>query len=459
VAQGIALQANPQIRPPGLWRSSPVRLSLWLALLFVIVSSLSLGATYFVSHDAQENALEDNLAQDMALYRATPSVVALASLVRAEARDTDPTRRLVSYRLPSGRVEGNAAIVQDAEGFHFVVLGTQNEAVTGQFISLTEVINGGLMTVAMSAQPLENTRKTFLLIFLFSLLPTCVAALSGGLFLARRDSKHLSQIEQTLVQLTSGDLTARVGNGTARQNDLARIGAQVNRMAEAQEKSISALQQISADIAHDLKSPIQRVAVLLSDLSKTDELPAKAVDLAERATEETEGIVRVFQSLLQIAQVEGGSPRAGFAPVDLCDLAETFADIYQPTAEEQGRMLELHIPDNPVMITGDKTLLGQLLANLIENALRHTPEGTDIIVSVSKDAKAHLSVTDHGPGIPNDQHQNVLRRLYRLEASRTTAGSGLGLSLVSAIADLHGAELALRSANPGLKVELTFDGV
>jgi signal transduction histidine kinase len=435
-----------------------MRLSFWLALLFVIVSSLSLSATYFVSREAQEDALEANLVQDMAIYRATPSVSALASLVRAEAAETDPSRRLLSYRLPSGVIAGNAAIVQDAEGFRFVALGVPSDTVTGHFVSLTEVINGGLMTVAVTAQQLENMRKTYLLIFLFSLLPTCVAAIGGGLFLARRDSKHLSQIENTLVQLTSGDLDARVPNGGSRQNDLGRIGAQVNRMADAQEKSISALQQISADIAHDLKSPIQRVAVLLSDLSKTDDLPAKAVDLAERATEETQGIVRVFQSLLQIAQVEGGSPRSGFAPVDLCDLAETFADIYQPTAEEQGRDLLLHTPETAVMISGDKTLLGQLLANLIENALRHTPKGTDITVTVSKDAsKARLSLTDHGPGIPPEQHQNVLRRLYRLEASRTTPGSGLGLSLVSAIADLHGAELTLQSANPGLKVELTFD--
>lgn len=434
-----------------------MRLSLGLALLFVVVSSLSLGATYFVASEAQEDALEVSLNQDMAVYRATPSVAALASLVRAEAKETDPTRRLLSYRVPSGVIVGNAAIVQDAEGFRIFVLGLPSDTVTGHFISLTEVVNGGLMTVAVTAQPLENMRKTFLLIFLFSLLPTCVAAISGGLFLARRDSKHLSQIENTLVRLTSGELDARVANGGARQNDLSRIGAQVNRMADAQEKSISALQQISADIAHDLKTPIQRVAVLLSDLSKTKNLPTNAVDLAERATEETEGIVRVFQSLLQIAQVEGGSPRAGFAPVDLCNLAETFADIYQPTAEQQGRALVLHIPDAPVMISGDKTLLGQLLANLIENALRHTPMGTNITVTVSMDpTSARLSVTDNGPGIPADQRQNVLRRLYRLEASRTTSGSGLGLSLVAAIADLHDAELVLRSAEPGLTVELAF---
>ncbi|MBL4768176.1 MAG: HAMP domain-containing histidine kinase [Rhodobacteraceae bacterium] len=437
-----------------------MRLSLWLAFLFVIVSSLSLSATYFVARETQEDAIEESLVQVMAGYRATPSVAALAAVVRAETRETDPTRRLLSYRLPSGVIAGNAAIVQDAEGFSAVISGVSPGEVKGDYISLTRLINGGLMTVALTAQPLENLRKTYLLVFLFSLLPTCIAALSGGFFLARRDSKHLVTIESTLALLTSGELGARVDTGNSRQNDLSRIGAQVNRMADAQEKSMSALQQISADIAHDLKSPIQRVSVLLSDLSKTDDLPQEAVDLAERASDETQGIVRVFQSLLQIAQVEGGSPRAGFALVDLGELAATFVDIYQPAAEEQGRQLVLHIPDTPANISGDKTLLGQLLANLIENALRHTPVGTNITVCVAKDAdKIHMSVADNGAGIPVDQHQNVLRRLYRLEASRTTPGSGLGLSLVAAIADLHEAELVLLSANPGLKVDLTFAAI
>lgn len=433
-----------------------MRLSLWLALLFGVVSLLSLSATYYVVSGAQENAIRVSLVQDMAGFRAAPSALALARLVRAETAETDPNRRLLSYRLPTGVIAGNAAVTQDAEGFQAVILGVSSGQVTGTFISLTELINGGLMTVALTAQPLEGLRKIFLRVFLFSLLPTCIAALSGGFFLARRASKHLTLIENTLVHLTSGDLSARVADsGTT--SDLSRIGARVNRMAEAQEKSMSALKQISADIAHDLKSPIQRVAVLLSDLRDTDDLPAEAANLAKRAGDEIQSIVNTFQSLLQIAQVEGGSPRAGFAPVDLGELAATFVDIYQPAAEEQGRQLCLITADTPVMISGDKTLLGQMLANLIENALRHTPTGTDIQVIVASEAKtARLSVQDQGPGIPADQRQNVLRRLCRLETSRTTPGSGLGLSLVAAIADLHDADLTLHSADPGLIAEIVF---
>lgn len=434
-----------------------MRLSLWLALLFVVVSFVSLSATYLVVREAQEEEIRVSLSQDMAAFRAAPSSAALVALVTAQARETDSERRLLSYRLPSGRIAGNAAIVQENEGYRAIALGDYSLAINGTYISLSEFINNGLLTIALSAEPIEDLRNIFLRVFLFSLLPTCLIALGSGFLLARRASGHLVAIEQTLTNLTTGHLSARVQMPDTAKDDLSRIGNSVNRMARAQEKSIAALTQISTDIAHDLKTPIQRVAVLLAQLRETEHLPDPAIALADRASDETESIVRTFQSLLHIAQVEGGSSNLDLAPVNLCTLATTFAEIYEPAAEEDARQLDLTVPDAPVWVSGDSTLLGQLLANLIENALRHTPSGTSIGITVGAEEKvATLAVTDCGPGIPPEERQNVLRRLYRLEASRTTPGNGLGLSLVSAIAEFHEADLALTSANPGLSVCVSF---
>lgn len=454
----IALQSDVPAYAPSLWMSSPMRLSLWLALLFVVVSFVSLSATYLVVRDAQDKEIRVSLLQDMAGFRAAPSSSALAALVTAQAQETDPERRLLSYLLSSGRIAGNAAIVQEAEGYQAIALGDHAIAINGEYISLTEVINNGLLTVALTAKPLEDLRRIFLRVFLFSLLPTCVIALGTGFLLARRASGHLVAIEQTLTSLTKGDLSARVQMPDGPKDDLNRIGTSVNRMARVQQKSIAALTQISTDIAHDLKSPIQRVAVLLAQLREIDNLPGGAAELADRASEETESIVKTFQSLLQIAQVEGGSSNLNLAPLDLGKLAATFAEIYAPVAEEDGRQFVLKVPDAPVWVRGDTTLLGQLLANLIENALRHTPSGTEICVHVVATANtAILSVTDQGPGIPEDERQNVLRRLYRLETSRTTPGNGLGLCLVAAIAEFHAAELSLTSVNPGLNISVSFN--
>ncbi|WP_366660943.1 HAMP domain-containing sensor histidine kinase [Leisingera sp. JC11] len=437
-----------------------MRQSLWLSLLFVAASAFSLGITYYVAHGAQRQAIEDSLTQDMAGFRATPSAAALAALVNAETAETDPQRRLLSYRRPGGRVvAGNAAIMQQQAGFRVVALGQEPVEITGRFISLSAYIHGGLLTVAQSAKPLDDLRQTYLRVVLFSLLPAIAVAVFGGVLLARRSARSLAGIESTLSALTSGDLSARVPQTVGREQDLARIGRSVNRMAEAQQQSTDALRQVSADIAHDLKTPIQRVAVQLARLQDTQGLPEQAQALADQALEETRGITSTFQALLQIAQLEDGAPRSRFEPVDLCGVAATFAEIYEPAAEEQGRKLALDLPGVPVTVVGDKALIGQMLANLIENALRHTPEGTDIAVSVRRQAaKAILTVRDHGPGIPEGEHQNVLRRLYRLEQSRTTPGSGLGLSLVAAIADLHGADLSLSEANPGLRVSVGFGG-
>ncbi|KIC23673.1 ATPase [Leisingera sp. ANG1] len=441
-----------------LLRSSPVRQSLWLSLLFVAASALSLGVTYYVAHGTQDRAIRESLMQDMAGFRATPSAAALAALVNAETAETDPQRRLLSYRRPGGRiVAGNAAITQQQEGFRVVALGPAPVAIEGRFISLSAYVHGGLLTIAQSAKPLDDLRQTYLRVVLFSLLPAIAAAVLGGVFLARRAARSLAGIETTLSALTSGDLCARVPQMPDRQGDIARIGRSVNRMADAQQQSTEALRQVSADIAHDLKTPVQRLELQLQRLQETPELPEEAQLLADKALEQTKGIISTFQALLQIAQLEEGTPRSRFGTVNLCEIASTFADIYEPAAEEQGRNLVLDLPGAPVMITGDKALIDQMLANLIENALRHTPEGTDVAVSLQQEAaKATLMVRDHGPGIPETEHQNVLRRLYRLEQSRTTPGSGLGLSLVAAIADLHGAELSLSNASPGLRVSVGF---
>ena len=447
-------------RARALLRSSPMRQSLWLSLLFVAASSLSLGITYYVAHGAQRQAIEESLTQDMAGFRVTPSAAALAALVNAETAETNPQRRLLSYRRPGGRVvAGNAAIMQQQEGFRVVALGPAPVEITGRFISLSEYIHGGLLTVAQSAKPLDDLRQTFLRVFLFSLLPAIAIAVLGGVLLARRSARSLAGIERTLSALTSGDLGARVPETTQDKGDITRIGQSVNRMAEAQQHSTEALRQVSADIAHDLKTPIQRVAVQLARLQEMPGLPAEAQALADQALAETRGITSTFQALLQIAQLEGGTPKSRFEPVDLCEITATFAEIYEPAAEEQNRTLTLSLPEVPVLVPGDRTLIGQMLANLLENALRHTPGGTGIGVSLHQDgAAATLSVRDHGPGIPEAEHQNVLRRLYRLEQSRTTPGSGLGLSLVAAIAELHGATLRLSDANPGLQVEVAFGG-
>ncbi|MFG6593503.1 ATP-binding protein [Sulfitobacter sp. 1A13368] len=445
-------------RLAGLWRSMPLRLALLLVLLFTIVSLLSLAASYAVTQRSFEQAIRADLAQDMAGFRAAPGAAALARLVEAESRETDPNRLILSYIGPNGRIYGNGAIARDNEGYHIVSIGAARAEYRGVYLSLTDTLYGGLLTIARSRAEITALREVFVNILLVSLLPTVLIALSGGLILARRSKRHVEVIRATLDRLTTGDLAARVAPGPRWSDDLLRIGEAVNQMARAQETSVAALRQVSLDIAHDLKTPIQRVSVHLDDLDRAEAAGADRAEPLARARAELEGIAAIFQSLLQLAQVEQGEARAHFASVDLTALCRTMVELYEPAAGEQGKRLLCDLPEPPVHVTGDRALLGQLLANLIENALRHSGDAEAVEVALKQAAgQVTLTVADGGPGIPAEDRDKVLQRLYRLDRSRGTPGHGLGLALVDGVAKLHGARLELADNAPGLRVVVTFD--
>lgn len=440
-----------------LIRSMPMRLALGLVALFVFVSLASLAITYLVTRESLERSMRDDLAQDIAGFRAAPGAGAVATLIDAQADVTDPERMILSYFAPNGRHYGNVAVRRNLTGYHVVYSNPATPHLSGQFIALTTQVYGGELTIARSRSEIDDLGKVFINILWLSLLPTVLLALGGGLYLAWRSARQVAVIEGTLEELTTGNLSARTVALPGWPDDLSSIADKVNRMANAQENSVAALRQVSADIAHDLKTPIQRVSVHLDELEKSGTLSKHDRNLAAQASQEIDSVVSVFQSLLQIAQIESGSPKSRFVPVDLCDLARTFGEIYEPSAHDDGRKLILKIPDASISVSGDRDLLGQVLANLIENALRHTPQGTEISLSIGQEnGRPFLSVSDDGPGIPRQEHSKVLQRLYRMERSRTTPGSGLGLSLVSVIAALHGAEIDLDDTDPGLTVALRF---
>jgi len=428
-----------------------------MAGLFALVSLISLAATYAIVRDNTEQSLRATLEQEMASFQGLPNTAAVIAFVRSQSETASPEDRILSFILPGGLHVGNAALVPKGDGYSALSFDDDVRDFDGDFFALSEAVHGGQLTIAVSAEPLQDIQEAFWAVFLFSLIPTTVIVVGGGVLLARRTVKRLNRIDTALDKLTTGDYQARVAPMAGRADDLSRIGVRIDKMAAAQEQQISALKQVSADIAHDLKTPIQRVAVLLRKLQERDRLAEEDADLVDQANTETEGIVKTFQSLLQIAQIEGGSPKSRFEPVDIAALARTFCEVYEPSAEDSGHSLTSAVPNGAVKVVGDKPLLGQVFANLIENALRHTLEGSKVTVSVDVDGEmARIVVSDTGPGIPAGERENVLRRLYRLERSRTSPGNGLGLSLVAAIIDMHGGTLTLDDNAPGLKVIITM---
>ncbi|MEW9919755.1 ATP-binding protein [Marimonas sp. MJW-29] len=440
-----------------LWRSMPIRLAILLVLLFAAVSLLSLAASYAVTQSSFEESIRADLRQDLAGFRAAPNARAVALLVEAESREADPNRLIISYVAPSGRIYGNGAIARDDAGFHIFSLDPERTQFRGEYISLTDKLHGGLITIARSRAEIVALRGIFVNILLISLLPTVLIALSGGLILARRSKRHVEVVSRALDRMTSGDLGARVTIGPRWSDDLVQIGGKLNQMAGAQEAQMKALKGVSSDIAHDLKTPLQRVAVFLEELEREIGERGAAAALLGKTKHEVEGMNRVFQSLLQLAQVEAGSPRSRFEPVDLAEVARTVVEVFEPAAAESGHGLNLVADLEKAFVQGDRALLGQLLSNLIENALRHTPKGCGVEVKlIAENGQLKLIVADNGPGVPAEERGKVVQRLYRLDRSRHTPGHGLGLSLVEAVAGLHGASVVLEDNAPGLRAVVTF---
>jgi signal transduction histidine kinase len=440
-----------------IWRSMPLRLALLLVMLFSAVSLLSLAASYQVTKNSFESDIRADLRQDLAGFRAAPNARAVAALVKAESREANPNRLIISYIFPGGQIYGNGAIARDDEGFHIVSLNPEQAEFDGGYLSLTDNLFGGLLTIARSRAEILALRDLFINILLISLLPTVLIALSGGLILARRSKRHVEVVGGALDELTSGNLDARVQIGPRWSDDLAQIGGKLNQMAGAQATSVAALKQVSSDIAHDLKTPIQRVAVHLDELAGTVPEGSEQAAKLEQAQREVDGIGATFQSLLHLAQVEGGQVKKHFEPVDLKSLIETMVEIFEPAATDAGQRLIADLPSGDWRVSGDKALLGQMASNLIENALRHAErECTISILLAEVNELVQLSVADTGPGIPEDEREKVLQRLYRLDRSRHTPGNGLGLSLVDAVAKLHGAQLTLSDNAPGLRVDVSF---
>jgi signal transduction histidine kinase len=238
-------------------------------------------------------------------------------------------------------------------------------------------------------------------------------------------------------------------------DDLSALARTFNRLFDRIEKLLVANKHVSADIAHDLRKPLAHILRRLKEARLRD-TPFEAVRSAlDGSIDEIESVLETFDALLRIGQIEAGARRAAFKPIDLAEIARDVVEAFQPAADEGGRTLVSRL-DKPLPMHGDWELLTQMIANLLDNALRHTPRGVRIAVAGDQLAQGvRLTVEDNGPGVDPRDLPAIFQRFYRGDGARSAPGSGLGLSLVAAIAELHGLECSASDNHPGLKVRLT----
>ncbi len=284
--------------------------------------------------------------------------------------------------------------------------------------------------------------------------------------MGRLSQQRISRIEQVLNAAADGDLSARTGEKNT-YNDLARISVSVDEMLSRLEGSVAAMSDISSNIAHELKTPITRLRHNL--LTLRDEADASStahsqsfMNELDHALSDSQRLASIFDALLRITQIESGARRSRFTETDLTQIVDTVAEIYVDVAEDAGMQLLVHKAQSPLLIQGDRELLIQQIANLIENALRYCSAGSVIKLSCGADDKASLvwlKVEDNGLGIAEAERERVFERLYRVDKSRTDGGLGLGLSLAKAVAGLHHGTITLQDCEPGLGVMISIPRV
>ena len=283
-------------------------------------------------------------------------------------------------------------------------------------------------------------------------------AVLGGWLLRRSLEKRLRPVYRTAAAVGAGDLAPRVPLSD-RDDEFDKLGTTMNAMLDRIAQLMEGVRGVSDAIAHDLRTPITRARAKLEDALVTaqDEDALRAA--VEQGIADLDGIVRVFQAVLRIAEVEAGGRRAAFEATDLVPMLTDMAELYGAAAEAREQRLEVTLPPR-LPLVGDRDLLGQAMANLLDNALKFTPEGGTVALSArTEPGGVEIVVADDGPGMPDADRQRAGERFFRADAARTTPGSGLGLSLVRAVAALHGGLVALGethpgAARPGLKVTL-----
>lgn len=288
---------------------------------------------------------------------------------------------------------------------------------------------------------------------LWALLLVVGMATIGAIVVRGMFRRTLANVSATGQAIAAGDFTQRV-KLSGRGDEFDQLAEVINEMLDRIGRLMEGVRQVSNAIAHDLRTPIARARTRLEDASLHAETPTELRAAIERATTDLDGIVGVFQALLRISEIEAGSRRAAFAPIDVAAPLASVAELYEAVAEERGVTLVTELPDG-LPTFGDAPLIQQAVANLVDNAVKFSPDGGSVLLSARLlPGQLEIAVADSGPGIPTEERQKATQRFYRGESARNTPGSGLGLALVQAVAQLHGGSLRLEDANPGLRAVL-----
>ena len=460
VAPGIA-----SMRRYRLFTNLSFRLTLLYATWFSLSALVLFGFIYWVVTDYTARQLDASIVAQVTSLRQDAGLQSHIPLTTLIGQRSDATgEREFAYLLQDAsgaRIAGMLPPMAPTAGWQdlpYSGASGQDEGDEHGWRALgVRLEDGSFLLVAKDSYQIDEELDLMERIFGWGFAVTLVLAFVGGVVVSAGFIRRLDGINRACREIIDGNLSRRIPTNDT-DDDFDRLSANLNQMLDRIQTLMENLRQVSNDIAHDLRTPLSRLRLRLEAARWNAHSLTDYEAATDHAIAEIDAVLGTFNALLRIAQIGSGSRRAAFATVDLTALTRSIVETYAPVAEDQGHIIIAAIaPD--ISVHGDRELLIQLLVNLVENALRHTPSGSTVevgLLAAEGETGPRMIVSDDGPGIPADERDKVLRRFYRLDSSRASPGCGLGLSLVAAVADLHRASVALLDNGPGLRVQLSF---
>jgi signal transduction histidine kinase len=448
------------VRPANFIQTATFRVAMLQALLFAVVVAALFGLVWKEIHTYVADQLRVAVEVETASLREAAQAGMLEPQIRQRLAviPVGPDYYLLSDATGKP-VVGNLIFKPQVPGWQRVPIhgahGRHKGHANQVDLYVTSLGDGRWLTVGRDNRDIGELDENLTRYFFFSVgVAMLFALLSGGIaghFFMKTVDRLTARAERIVTGEEPGPLQLDRGGV-----EFVRLAGRLDRILERVHTLMENMRQVSSDIAHDLRTPLTRLRQRLESASG----PGKDVDFQrvsiERSIVDVDDVLATFGALLRISRIQARERQAGFAPVDLSELFASMAEVYGPVAEDTGHIVTADVQTG-LGFKGDRTLLTQMLSNLIENAIHHTPAGTRINLSLNALPEGVVGcVEDTGPGIPADEHKRVFHRFVRLDSSRTSPGSGLGLSLVAAIAELHRIPVTLRDRQPGLSVMMRF---
>ena len=449
---------------PRIFRTQAYRIVMIYVAVFAVSVAALLAFTYWNTKralDAQtDQVIEGEIVELNEQYQQL-GLRGLADLVATRSAHGGPGLYLLANSLQQ-RIVGNLdswpPILEQPDNFveFDYQRRAENQIETRRARGRVFPLAGGFyLLIAQDVHERYLTERLFTTTLPWTVGLVLLLGLAGGALMSRNMVARLDSLNRSSAEIIGGDLTRRVPIGTA-HDEFDALAENLNTMLDRIERLMKGVREVTDSVAHDLRTPLNRLRIRLDATLRHLDPGSEQAGEIEAAVAETDQLITTFNALLLIAEADAGVSRGQMSPIDLAPIAEDVAELYAPLAEEKGVTLNI-TPAGATTIDGNRSLISQALANLVDNGIKYTPSGGSVTVTALETPEGvELRVADTGPGIPADERARVVERFVRLDASRSAPGTGLGLSLVAAVARLHDARLILADNHPGLRATIRF---